>query len=81
MVFEVSGDKKHFCGSYTISDEVANKAPNCPVWKLEGKEIYVFNNGSDEGWRIGNKDSLTDGSYFFKSKKLVYVCLNNAIFC
>ena len=64
-----------------ISDEVATKAPNDPVWKLEGKDGYIFTNGSNAGWRIGDKDSLTDGSYFFKSKKLVYLCLNSANFC
>ena len=55
-----------------ISDEVATKAPNDPVWKLEGEDIYVFNTGSDEGWRIGDKVSLSDGSYFFTSKIFVY---------
>ena len=72
MVFEVSGGNDDQNGTYVISDEVAEKAPNCPVWKLEGKEMYVFNDGSNEGWRIGDKDSLTDGSFFFKSKKWVY---------
>ena len=80
MVFEVSGDDDDLIGTYVISDEVAKKAPNCPVWKLEGQEIYVFSSGSNEGWRIGDKDSLTDGSFFFKSKKLMYCCLNNE-FC
>ena len=72
IVFEVSGDHENLVGTYVISDEVANKAPNCPVWKLEREEIYVFNDGSNEGWRIGDKDSLTDGSFFFKSKKWAY---------
>ena len=54
-----------------ISDEVANKAPNCPVWKLESEEIYVFNDGSDEGWRIGTKQNLTDGFFLYKSKNWV----------
>ena len=72
IVFEVSGDDKRVIGTYMISDEVANEAPNCPVWRLEGKDMYIFNYGSSQGWRIGDKDSLTDGSFFFKSKKLVY---------
>ena len=76
IVFDVSGDDKRVIGTYMISDEVADEAPNCPVWKLEGKEMYVFNDGSNEGWRIGDKDSLTDGSFFFKSKKWVYCCLS-----
>ena len=80
IVFDVSGDDKRVIGTYMISDEVANEAPNCPVWKLEGKEMYIFNYGSNQGWRIGDKDSLTDGSFFFKSKKLMYCCLNNE-FC
>ena len=79
MVFEVSGGNEDCNGTYVISDEVAEKAPNCPVWKLEGKEMYVFNSGSNEGWRIGNKDSLTTGSFYFKSKKWVYCCLKKLI--
>ena len=79
IVFEVLGDAEYFVGTYEISDEVAKEASNCPVWKLEGKDLYIFNSGSNGGWRIGDKDSLTDGSFFFKSKKLVYCCLKKLI--
>ena len=51
-----------------ISDEVAKKAPNNPVWKHTEEDFYIFNNGSGEEWRIGTKDCLTTGSYCFKSK-------------
>ena len=71
VVFEVSGDDKRLVGTYVISHEVANGAPDCPVWELVGKEFYVFNNGSDEGWRIGTKQNLTDGFYLYKSKNWV----------
>ena len=77
IVFEVLGDAEYFVGTYEISDEVAKEASNCPVWKLEGKDLYIFNSGSNGGWRIGDKDSLTDGSFFFKIKKLVYCCFTN----
>ena len=71
VVFDVSGDDERVIGTYMISDEVANEAPSCPVWKLEGKEMYVFNDGSDEGWRIGTKQNLTDGFFLYKSKNWV----------
>ena len=71
MVFEVSGDDKKLVGTYVISHEVANGAPDCPVWELVGKEFCIFNNGSDEGWRIGTKQNLTDGFLLYKSKNWV----------
>ena len=79
IVFEVSGDDEEFIGTYMISDEVATDAPNGPVWKLEGEDMYVFNNGSDAGWRIGDRDGLADGFYYFKSKKLVYRVLHKSL--
>ena len=75
MVFEVSGATgkyKILVGTYVISREIASGAPDSPVWELVGKKFYIFNNGSDEGWRIGTKQSLTDGYYLYKSKNWVF---------
>ena len=72
MVFEVSGDDKKLVGTYAISHEVANGAPDCPVWKLVGKEFYVFKNGLDETLGIGTKQNLTDGFFLYKSKNWVH---------
>ena len=68
--FEVSGNIPYFTGTYTISDEVIRRAPNNPVWKKGGKDAYIFNNGSEEGWIIGNKENFEDpdGAYYFKCK-------------
>ena len=71
MVFEVSGDDKRLVGTYVISHEVANGAPDCPVWQLGGKKFYIFNNGSDKGWSIGTKRNLNNGGYLYKSKNWV----------
>ena len=79
MVFEVSGDDKKLVGTYVISREVANGAPDCPVWELVGKEFYVFNNGSDEGWGIGDKENLKDGFFFYKSKNWVQINIKQAL--
>ena len=71
---KVIGDSNKFIGTYHASDELATAAPQNQVWKLSGKEYYIFNTGSKEGWRIGSKSGLQTGAYLFKSKfyKLAY---------
>ena len=42
------------------------------MWWLDADEFrYIFNNGSKDGWRIGNEDGLKTGSYFYKSKSSI----------
>ena len=63
----VSGDD--LCsGTYYISKEKSFQAPKNKVWKLKGRDRYIFNNGSILGWRIGRKKQLKTGNYIFKSK-------------
>ena len=59
-------------GTYFLCDEIAVGAPKNPVWKLQGKDRYIFNNGSSNGWRIGDNESLTLGlgDFYYKSKKV-----------
>ena len=57
-------------GTYNICEDCfAVGSPDNPVWWLDADEFrYLFNNGSKDGWRIGNEDGLKTGSYFYKSK-------------
>ena len=56
-------------GIYKRSEKHAAAAPYYPVWEhLEGKNIYIFNTGTSIGWRIGLFQSLSTGSYYYKSK-------------
>merc|ERR1712083_473174 len=55
-------------GTYFICNEKAFGAPKNPVWKLHGKDRYIFNNGSQNGWRIGDKESLVFGDFYYKSE-------------
>ena len=58
-------------GLYLLSDERASGAPNNPVWKNSAGNRFIFTNGNSEGWRIGPKSSLADGSYFCKGKYIL----------
>ena len=66
----VFNGKQESIGKYFPCDEVAVGAPKNPVWKLQQKDRYIFNNGSSNGWRIGDKESLTLGlgDFYYKSK-------------
>ena len=62
-------------GTYIISNEKASKSPNKPVYKLEGKDRFIFYDPSDgDGWRIGAKEGLSgetkDYSYY-RSKNFI----------
>ena len=62
-------------GTYFICDEkvVGVSASKNPVWKLRGQDRYIFTNGSENGWRIGDKESLTVGDFYYKSKTSYHV--------
>ena len=68
----VFNGKQESVGTYFLCDEIAVGAPKNPVWKLHGKDRYIFNNGSSNGWRIGDNESLTLGlgDFYYKSKKV-----------
>ena len=70
----VTGDSWASCtGTYIITNEiVAAKAPDMPVYKLQGKNRYIyFTPTNGNGWRIAKKIRLsgeTEGLYYYKSK-------------
>ena len=69
---KVSGDDYKGClGTYTISSDKANKAPERPVWKKAGYDHVIYTTGDSYGWRLGRRDRLSgenEGHYLFKSK-------------
>ena len=68
---EVSGaNTADVAGTYFISDEKAASAPKNAVWKLDGNDRFIFNPGTENGWRIGDKDDLATNNYWYKSKSI-----------
>merc|ERR1712051_592034 len=56
--------------TYCIHREVSS-ATTRPVYKLEGKNRYIYWNPSPSGWRIGGYNNLaghTNGNFWFKSR-------------
>ena len=60
-------------GLYLRTDERSSAVPNSPVWKNLQGTGFIFTSGSSEGWRIGNKASLTAGDYFCKGKHIFII--------
>ena len=63
---EVSGDD-FVTGTYYICDEKSNGASEEPVYKHQERDSYIFYD-PDEGWKIGDQDSMTTYDYWYKSK-------------
>ena len=58
-------------GTYIISNEKASRAPDKPVYKLEGQDRYIYYNPDGGGWCIGVKEWLsgeTEGTFYYASK-------------
>ena len=70
-VIEVTNGTSSSTGNYFLSHERAGAAPNLLVWKLEGRDRYIFNTGTDNGWRIGRYMFLSTGRSYYKSKFLL----------
>ena len=66
----VTGDSSEG-GLYVLSNARASASLNRPVWKNYDGTRFIFNTGTTTGWRIGNMESLTDGSYYCKSKHIL----------
>ena len=68
----VTGDDWGECtGIYVITTEKASKAPDKPVYKLQGQDRYIYFNPNGDGWRIGEKIDLSgkdEGLYWYRSK-------------
>ena len=60
-------------GLYVFSDERASDAPNNPVWKNSAGNRFIFTDGGSNGWRIGDKESLTAGDYYCKGKHILKI--------
>ena len=56
---------------FVKTDERAPAAPNNSVWKIPDKDVYFFNTGSDEGWRLGKKSHLKTSEFYFKGKSSI----------
>ena len=70
----VTGDSRtswSLGGLYVLSNARASASLNRPVWKNYDGTRFIFNTGTTTGWRIGNMESLTDGSYYCKSKHIL----------
>ena len=69
---KVTGMSKECIGTYELlNEDKATLASDSPAWKLQGKDFYIFNNDGgvrNGGWRIGDKDGLKSGDFFFKSE-------------
>ena len=56
---------------FVKTDERAPAAPNNSVWKIPDEDLYFFNTGSDEGWRLGEKSHLKTSEFFYKGKSSI----------
>ena len=74
-VFEVIGESPVDSGIYVICNKRADAAPNNLVWKRPNEDRFIFNTGSEEGWKIGNEKHLRHienwSNCFFRSKKIL----------
>ena len=68
-------------GLYLSTDERASAAPNSPVWKNLLGTRFIFTSGGSEGWRIGNKASLSAGDYFCKGKHILVIFIIASTLC
>ena len=65
-------------GSYLLSKEKALLSPEKPVYKLEGKDRYIFFNPGSSGWRISTLKNLSGknmNDYMYASKSKC-ICLS-----
>jgi hypothetical protein len=67
-------------GLYLLSDERSSDAPNSPVWKIPGRNRFIFTDGNSYGWRIGAKSFLVDGTYYCKSKHIFIIFAITSIY-
>ena len=78
---EVTGDE-FVTGTYDICDEKSSEASEEPVYKHQERDSYIFYD-PDEGWKIGDQDSMETLDYWYKSeykiiKILKYVAAINS---
>ena len=74
---EVTGDD-FVSGTYAINDTKFDGLSEEPVYKHQERDSYIFYD-PDEGWKIGDQDSMTTYDFWYKSKKMKnfqLLCLN-----
>ena len=57
-------------GTYSFSGPYwrTSAEPNIPTYRLGFEQFFIFNDGSEGGWKIGTEESLNTGEYLFKGK-------------
>ena len=63
---EVAGDD-FASGIYFVTDTKSNGLSEEPIYKHQERDSYIFYD-PDEGWKIGDNDSMTTYDYWYKSK-------------
>ena len=68
----ITGSNFEECtGTYNLNrDVISSSAPSRDVYKLDGRDRYIFYFQDKKEWRIGKKENLEDGEYFFSSESL-----------
>ena len=64
---EVTGDD-FVSGTYAINDTKSNGLSEEPVYKHQERDSYIFYD-PEEGWKIGDQDSMTTYDFWYKSKE------------
>ena len=66
----ITGSNFEECtGTYNLNRYgKSSSAPSRPVYKLDGQDRYIFYFQPKEEWRIGKKENLKDGEYFYSSE-------------
>ena len=57
-------------GMYFVTDAKSNGPSDEPVYKHQERDSYIFYD-PDEGWKIGDHDSMTTYDYWYKSKNYI----------
>ena len=55
---------------YFVTDTKSNGISEEPVYKHQERDSYIFYD-PDEGWKIGDHDSMTTYDYWYKSKNYI----------
>ena len=75
---EVTGDLSNInVGLYLPANERTSAEPNNPVWKSSKEDRFIFNTGTNEGWRIGPKSSLSTGSFYCNGKLILILTIKS----
>ena len=54
----VTGNEQNITGTYIVSDEFDYMPFDKPVYKLAGKDMYIYFHQTDAGWVIGSRSHL-----------------------